>query len=166
MLLEEWSLLDSRPLRGLVELHPTTWLTPTHSVRVWVSATSLDNAHEIPAVEVEIEPAGRRRRFAVNWKDEAACKGLDLNLFFGDDPGTRPALRRSTLRTTGQICHSCPVERECLSSALEHDERGIWGGTSRRQRRDYIPMIAAGTMTIEEVVDLCLPAKQGPRRPA
>jgi WhiB family redox-sensing transcriptional regulator len=33
------------------------------------------------------------------------------------------------------ICHTCPVEQQCLEFALLHDERGVWGGMSERERR-------------------------------
>lgn len=60
--------------------------------------------------------------------DQAACRGLDTNLFFperGDD--TTIAKR---------ICASCPVRNLCRDWALTNSERfGIWGGTSEKERR-------------------------------
>lgn len=32
------------------------------------------------------------------------------------------------------VCRACPVRRQCLEFAIEHNEEGIWGGTTRPQR--------------------------------
>lgn len=63
-----------------------------------------------------------------DWRDLAACKGVDPELFFperGDD--TRPAKA---------ICRGCDVRFECLEFALAGAEKfGVWGGLSERERR-------------------------------
>jgi WhiB family redox-sensing transcriptional regulator len=33
------------------------------------------------------------------------------------------------------VCRQCPVRRACLDYALDHNEYGVWGGTSETQRR-------------------------------
>lgn len=33
------------------------------------------------------------------------------------------------------VCARCPVSAQCLAYALEHEERGIWAGTSERKRK-------------------------------
>ncbi|MDU5308733.1 MAG: WhiB family transcriptional regulator, partial [Varibaculum cambriense] len=39
-------------------------------------------------------------------------------------------------REAKAVCELCEVRDECLSYALENDERfGIWGGLSERERR-------------------------------
>lgn len=35
-----------------------------------------------------------------------------------------------------QLCTGCEFVRPCLAWALENDEWGVWGGTTRDQRRD------------------------------
>jgi WhiB family redox-sensing transcriptional regulator len=32
-------------------------------------------------------------------------------------------------------CRHCPVRTDCLQWALDHDEHGVWGGMTERQRR-------------------------------
>jgi WhiB family transcriptional regulator, redox-sensing transcriptional regulator len=62
-----------------------------------------------------------------DWRERAACRGLDPDLFYperGADP--KPAQR---------ICADCPVREECLDYAMERREIGIWGGTSEQERR-------------------------------
>lgn len=166
-LLERPTFRSSEPLHRTTELHPCRWLTVGEElapgiwvvpVKRWVSANELDRYHELPPVDVEVEP---RRAYGKSWKDKAACHGMDLTMFFGDDPGSRPALRRSVLRNARVVCGACPVSRECLTSALENEERGIWGGTSHRQRKLHLAQIASGVTTIERVVDECHPVTAG-----
>lgn len=68
-----------------------------------------------------------------SWQtDDAPCKHVpDPSIFFpnGNDPRLVQAKR---------VCLRCPraIKDACLAFALEHDEQGVWGGTSERQRRD------------------------------
>lgn len=63
------------------------------------------------------------------WRDDAACKTADPDLFFperGQDIG--PALA---------YCARCTVRDDCLRFAIDNGERlGIWGGLSGRQLRE------------------------------
>lgn len=62
------------------------------------------------------------------WRDDAACKGMDTNVFFPEqhDPAAQSKAR--------EICLGCPVRAECLSDGL-FDKHAIVGGTSDRERR-------------------------------
>jgi WhiB family redox-sensing transcriptional regulator len=72
---------------------------------------------------------------ATNWRDAAACREVDPDLFFptpGDTRGTNAAK---------SICLTCPVRRTCLINALAEeggkakDNRfGIRGGKTHGQR--------------------------------
>jgi WhiB family redox-sensing transcriptional regulator len=60
--------------------------------------------------------------------DQAACVGLDPDMFFPDahEQPLSPALG---------VCRECPVQQECLEHALLTDERyGIWGGWTEDER--------------------------------
>ena len=70
---------------------------------------------------VNIEP----RR---GWRHEAACLGLDPNLFF-PEVGNNSGVARAR-----QTCTPCPVQLECLQAGLGR-QHGIWGGTTDRDRR-------------------------------
>jgi WhiB family redox-sensing transcriptional regulator len=62
------------------------------------------------------------------WLDRAACLQADPDAFYPEKGGSSRAAKR--------VCHTCPVQAECLSYALANDERfGIWGGMSERERR-------------------------------
>jgi WhiB family redox-sensing transcriptional regulator len=64
-----------------------------------------------------------------DWTAHAACRGLDINLFFGTD-GERydQGARQRREAEARAVCASCPVAAECLAHALEHPEKyGTWG---------------------------------------
>lgn len=64
---------------------------------------------------------------AWSWQDRAACKGAQPEVFF--------PLREADASSAITLCGRCPVRVECLSHALEHDERyGVWGGMTERER--------------------------------
>ena len=66
--------------------------------------------------------------FAARWRERAACRGADLDLFFpGRGEPADPARR---------VCARCPVREPCLDYALRHGiTHGIWGGLTERDRR-------------------------------
>jgi WhiB family redox-sensing transcriptional regulator len=73
------------------------------------------------------------------WAAEAACIDKPLDWWF---PGSAPnganldeVELAPTARIAMAICHTCPVEQQCLQHALRNDEvHGIWGGKSERAR--------------------------------
>ena len=69
----------------------------------------------------------------LNWRDDAACRDADPELFF--PVGTAgPALRQ--IRDARRICRGCPAQAPCLAWALDHGiTDGVWGGTTEDQRR-------------------------------
>jgi hypothetical protein len=63
-----------------------------------------------------------------SWMSEAACKGLDVNLFF---PQRGQAY---DLKHAQRICGICPVAEQCAEHG-KHETYGIWGGTSGAERK-------------------------------
>jgi Transcription factor WhiB len=61
-----------------------------------------------------------------NWTKDAACKGMDTNLFYADH-GKKYAKVRL-------ICESCPVFAQCLQWALTSESEGMWAGTTELER--------------------------------
>ncbi len=62
------------------------------------------------------------------WRDRAACRGMNVELFYSTDE----AVLRSALR----VCADCPVRQSCFSAAMAEGESfGVWGGTVEAQRR-------------------------------
>jgi Transcription factor WhiB len=67
-------------------------------------------------------------RFAARWRELAACRGADLNLFFPDRGGSAGPAR--------QVCAACPVRQPCLDYAVSNAiTDGIWGGLTELERR-------------------------------
>lgn len=61
------------------------------------------------------------------WMDNAVCAQVDADLWFPETGGNAALARR--------ICSTCPVAADCLQYAVEHNEQGIWGGTSAKTRQ-------------------------------
>ena len=67
------------------------------------------------------------------WRDEAACRDADPDIFF--PPGRDHVDRPSTARARA-ICAGCPVLDDCLAHAIATDQPdGIWGGLNTTERR-------------------------------
>ena len=64
------------------------------------------------------------------WHVRAACDGRDDDgrIFF-------PERGRSAARAK-EICARCPVVDECLAWALEHEDYGVFGGTTADERAE------------------------------
>ncbi len=67
----------------------------------------------------------------VSWREQAACSGVDSDLFF-------PA-SEDDVQATNQakaICAECPVREACLQYALATNQSaGVWGGLDAGDRR-------------------------------
>lgn len=67
-----------------------------------------------------------------DWMAQAACRGIDPNLFFP----TRPQGEGTggEMAAAKDVCQGCPVREVCLDYGM--DERfGVFGGKSERERR-------------------------------
>lgn len=80
-----------------------------------------------------------------NWRTQAACRGLDTDIFFpASDADAGPARA---------VCATCPVREACLEWAIAtRQEEGVWGGLTdgerrrlRRRRRDAARRAAAAS---------------------
>jgi WhiB family redox-sensing transcriptional regulator len=67
-------------------------------------------------------------RAGESWRELAACRGTDLDVFFPD--------RGESAEPARQVCAPCPVREQCLDYAISNRiTGGIWGGMSERERR-------------------------------
>jgi WhiB family transcriptional regulator, redox-sensing transcriptional regulator len=74
------------------------------------------------------------------WRDSAACRHADPELFFPDGVAG-PALL--AINRAWLICRGCSVRAWCLDWALQHGAAfGIWGGRTEDERRAARAMIA------------------------
>ena len=64
----------------------------------------------------------------LDWKADAACQDLDVDLFFPDsESDSGPAL---------SVCAVCPVREACLDFAIRNrQDEGVWGGHTASERK-------------------------------
>jgi WhiB family redox-sensing transcriptional regulator len=68
-----------------------------------------------------------------DWRDHAACSGLDPDLFF---PVSASGASLPDIEAAKRVCQRCPVTTPCLRWALHLGHvSGIWGGTTEEERR-------------------------------
>jgi WhiB family transcriptional regulator, redox-sensing transcriptional regulator len=71
-----------------------------------------------------------------DWRSQAACRGIDPELFFSSDEISNRIERQEREGEAKAVCNRCAVRNECLSYALAAGERyGIWGGLNPQERR-------------------------------
>jgi WhiB family redox-sensing transcriptional regulator len=70
-----------------------------------------------------------------DWQRHAACRDMDLEVFFHPD-GERDPSRARRVAYAKAICADCPVVAACRSWAHRVEEPyGIWGGEGEDERR-------------------------------
>lgn len=70
----------------------------------------------------------------MSWQDKAACRGMDVLLFFGTGGELRPE-REIREAKAKAVCASCPVRAKCLDYALGNSiMHGVWGGLNEEER--------------------------------
>lgn len=63
-----------------------------------------------------------------SWRDKAACRGADSDVFFPE--------RGESADPARQVCARCPVRQPCLVYAIDKGiAHGVWGGLAERERR-------------------------------
>ncbi len=63
-----------------------------------------------------------------DWQLRAACRGLDVDLFY--------SVEEDDVAAALAVCEGCPVRTRCLDLALQRRESfGTWGGTTEAYRR-------------------------------
>ncbi|MFH9432886.1 WhiB family transcriptional regulator [Streptomyces rochei] len=68
-----------------------------------------------------------------NWREHAACRTEDPDLFFPIGSTGPAALQAEQAKA---VCRTCPVQEQCLRWALDTGQSiGVWGGTSETERR-------------------------------
>jgi hypothetical protein len=86
-----------------------------------------------------------------DWQDDALCRVVRVNFF--------PERHEfEAVRLAKTVCAECPVQVACLAYALaNHEQHGIWGGLSERQRRQIRvkggsmrPALARATRTAQQ----------------
>lgn len=68
------------------------------------------------------------------WQDYGACREIGTEVFFPDYDNPQP----SEIAAAKAICALCIVTKQCLDLALATEAKGIWAGTSEKQRRAMV----------------------------
>ena len=77
-----------------------------------------------------------------SWRDRAACRHTDANLFF---PAGSTGSATDQIERAKAVCRSCPVQDACLRFAFEpNQEAGVWGGKDEDERRKRRKIWRAG----------------------
>lgn len=80
-----------------------------------------------------IEPRFKHDPAETAWAEQAACIGLDPELFF--PVGTSEQALEQTRRAKA-VCDACPVRDACLRWSLDTcQDAGVWGGLDEEERR-------------------------------
>lgn len=69
-----------------------------------------------------------------DWMDRAACRGVDISVFYPEPPPGRKNPPRGIGVAAARVCSPCPVRDECLEWALGKEKFGTWGGTTELDR--------------------------------
>lgn len=68
-----------------------------------------------------------RDDFRLPWRDLAACRGIDTEMFFSDAAADQNLAK--------SVCAGCPSVTECRQWAIDaHEKSGVWGGTTPAER--------------------------------
>ena len=63
-----------------------------------------------------------------SWRKQAACRGVDPNLFFQE--------RGQNSTAAKAVCAGCPVRLQCLDYAVSaYVRQGVWGGLTEQELR-------------------------------
>ncbi len=82
------------------------------------------------------------------WQERAACRGVDLEVFFPHlEPGRKVGDQQSAkVDRAKAFCFDCPVSRQCLTLALtaeggrhESHRFGVFGGLTPAERAALRP---------------------------
>lgn len=71
------------------------------------------------------------------WRQQANCVGLSTDDFYSPDDSD---MKKQAVK----YCFGCPVQNQCLYTAIIIDERhGVWGGLTPRQRKSFYKKLKA-----------------------
>lgn len=69
----------------------------------------------------------------IDW-EKAACRGSIYTDAFYAVEEERSIVAYEYINALRQICLSCPLWKECLTYAMEHEIYGVWGGMTSVER--------------------------------
>lgn len=76
--------------------------------------------------------SNKKRRKIMSWRNNAACRDKDPELFF---PVGKGKSAQEQIQQAKAVCQCCPVSDHCLQAAQVPGTVGVWGATSEDERR-------------------------------
>ena len=84
---------------------------------------------------VTYKPKRPVEEFIEDWQPYRNCANVPTVWFFPDgEERVGKNIFYPFIDRVRAICGKCPVRRECLKHAIDHNEFGIWGGLTRDER--------------------------------
>jgi WhiB family redox-sensing transcriptional regulator len=81
------------------------------------------------------------------WRHQAACKGMNPDLFFAQRNDYQ------SVKQAKAICATCPVSTQCFQEGRK-EYAGVWGGLSATQRRNQgVPRKSFEKLYKEWIID-------------
>lgn len=78
---------------------------------------------------------GPHRTNTRNWRDRAACRTEDPEIFF---PVGETGPAQLQILEAQTVCRRCPVTNACFAWAIETgQEHGIWGASTEADRKNH-----------------------------
>lgn len=85
---------------------------------------------------------------APDWRDTAACRGEDPDLFFASNATTQG---QAAIRRAKATCWTCPSMNACGQWAMDTRQPfGVWGGVSETERRSILRRRGIRLLTDDE----------------
>ena len=72
----------------------------------------------------------------IDW-EKAACRGSIYTDAFYAVEEERSIVAYEYINALRQICLSCPLWKQCLTYAMEHEIYGVWGGMTSIERFSF-----------------------------
>jgi WhiB family redox-sensing transcriptional regulator len=96
----------------------------------------------------------------MNWRDRAACRTEEPDLFFPIGTGRRSL---DQLAEAKSVCRGCLVAGECLAWAVGTGQNsGVWGGMTEDERRRLRQSALPGTVSGGARVDFLVRRRAPP----
>lgn len=73
------------------------------------------------------------------------CREIGVEMFYPEEGGSGGDIYSFARK----ICSGCVVRRECLEWAIKHEDWGMWGGTTPRERAN---LRSARKIRLQEVL--------------
>lgn len=72
----------------------------------------------------------------INWEKAACRDSIYTDAFYAVEE-ERSIVAYEYINALRQICLACPIWKQCLTYAMEHEIYGVWGGMTSTERYSF-----------------------------